>query len=371
MMPGNSAMDLPAGGKILVWLPNWVGDVVMATPALRAMVEHFDGAAFTITGRPVALDVLSGIKWAEEMIPDTSRLQGGVRSFAGFAWQLRKGGFDLAVLLPNSFRTAALARLAGVGRIAGYERDGRGWLLSDKLSPARDSRGGFLPVPTIDYYLDLVGMLGVKADSRRMELAVLESDDAAAEDELARAGCESGREIVILNPGASFGPSKLWLPARFAEVADQLVRRRDARIIINAAPSERRIAAEVQAHMKCEPAISFAERDNSIGLLKALIKRCSLLITNDTGVRHFAAAFDVGVVTLFGSTDPVWAQIDYPRERIVRVAVPCSPCQQKICPQPAGPMYHHCMSAITPEMVLAAAEELLCERAQPEKAATS
>jgi len=89
------------------------------------------------------------------------------------------------------------------------------------------------------------------------------------------------------------------------------------------------------------------------------MKRCRLLITNDTGARHIAAALGIGVVSLFGSTDPVWAQIDYALERIVRVDLPCSPCQQPICPLPAGPTYHQCMAAITPQMVLAEVEALL------------
>ena len=111
--------------------------------------------------------------------------------------------------------------------------------------------------------------------------------------------------------------------------------------------------------MRRAPAVSFDERDNTLGLLKSLVRRCSLVITGDTGVRHFAAAFDTPVVTLFGSTDPVWASIDYDKERIIRVDVPCAPCQKKRCPLPEGPEHHQCMEKITPEMVLAAAEELL------------
>ena len=94
-------------------------------------------------------------------------------------------------------------------------------------------------------------------------------------------------------------------------------------------------------------------------MLKALLRRCAVLITNDTGTRHIAAALGVGVVTLFGSTDPAWTEIDYPRERTVRLDLPCSPCQQRLCRQPPGPLYHQCMGLITPEMVLPAAEELL------------
>lgn len=167
----------------------------------------------------------------------------------------------------------------------------------------------------------------------------------------------------MLNPGGAFGPSKIWDSHRYAGVADRLMQRHGAQIIINAAPSERAIAASVDREMCNTPAVNFAELDNSLGLLKGLLRRCSLLITNDTGARHIAAALGTGVVTLFGSTDPRWSRIDYDRERIIRVDVPCSPCQKKMCAQPPGPLYHQCMSAITPEMVLQAAEKLLAAAA--------
>jgi heptosyltransferase-2 len=145
-------------------------------------------------------------------------------------------------------------------------------------------------------------------------------------------------------------------------VADELIEDLRAGIIINAAPAEKDIASAVEAAMKHPPLVNFARRSNSLGLLKGLLRRCDLLITNDTGARHFAAALGTAVVTIFGSTDPTWAQIDYPRERILRADVPCGPCQKKRCLQPPGPTFHRCMVAIPPEMVAQAARELLASR---------
>lgn len=351
-------MSHAGASRIVVFLPNWVGDVVMATPALRALRSAGD-AHLTYFGRRVALDTLDGTTWADEMIVDESKKAPRVLAYWKTARRLRRGRFDLAVLLPNSFRVAVLARAGGIRRLAGYDRDGRGWLLSDKLSPLRDEKGAFRPLPTIDYYNALIERIGVAVGSRRMELPTTSEGEAKAEALLKEAGADSSRPIVMLNPGASFGPSKMWAPDRYAAVADALIDRQGAQIIINAAPNERAIAAEVAAAMKRKPLLSFADRDNTLAMLKSLVRRCRLLITNDTGVRHFGAAFGIGVVTLFGSTDPVWAQIDYDQERLVRVGVPCSPCQKKHCPQPPGPVFHQCMSAITPEMVLKSAEELL------------
>lgn len=357
--------------NILVFLPNWVGDVVMATPALRALRARFGGARITFFGRKIALDVMTGTAWADAQMLDESNKSPRLLHFARTSMHIREGRFDLAVLLPNSFRTAALARMGGgIGEVAGYDRDGRGWLLSHKIQAARDERGRFVPVPTIEYYNALARLLGCEEPGRRMELPVAAADDRAAAELLAvaRSGeavpgeaAGGGRQgvLVMLNPGASFGPSKLWPAERFAAVADGLIDSHGAGIIINAAPAERGIAKAVGEAMKHRPLINFAERDNSLGLLKGLLRRCELLITNDTGARHFGAALGTGIVTIFGSTDPTWAQLDYPRERILRAEVPCSPCQSKVCLEPAGETFHQCMKAITPEMVLAASRELL------------
>ena len=347
---------------IAVFLPNWVGDVVMATPTLRSVRGHWPGARIVHVGREIALATMSGTAWADETIADVSRHKPRLVNSLRHSARLRAARIDLAILLPNSFRVAALARLAGIRRLAGYDRDGRGWMLSDKLAPPRDRRR-FTPISAVDYYIDLAGMLGVACGSRRMELPVTEADAREADAMLREAGVDDDRPLVMLNPGASFGSSKMWATDRYAELADALIDRHGAQVIINAAPSERAIAGQVGAAMRGRPSVNFAERDNTLGLLKGLMRRCTLLVTNDTGARHIAAAMGIGVVTLFGSTDPRWAEINYEYERIVRVDVPCSPCQSKVCSQPSGPTHHQCMTAITVAMVLAACEDVLARLA--------
>ncbi len=345
--------------NVLVILPNWVGDVVMATPAFRALRRHFASDQITYLGRAGSLATLEGTPWADATLLDVAA-GGGLRSFWRLMRTLRQRHFDLAVLLPNSFRSALLARLGGAKRVIGYDRDGRGWLLSDRLAPLRDA-DGYVPVSAIDYYNAIADRLGASVDSRRMELPVTPSDERSAEALLAECGVDPARPIVMVNAGAAFGTSKLWAPARFAAVADALIQRHSAQIIINAAPSERTIAQQVAHAMKHPPAINFASRDNSLGLLKALMRRCRVLVTNDTGARHIAAASGIGVVTIFGSTHPDWTTIYYSKERIIRTTAACAPCQKKMCPNPAGPQYHQCMISIGVEPVLAAAEELLAE----------
>lgn len=350
---------------ILVFLPNWVGDVVMATPVLRSLREGFANSRITYFGRRIALDVLAGNTWCDGELCDNSRAKPGLINFLRTARQLAALRPDVAILLPNSFRSALLARLSGARRRVGYGRDGRSWLLSDRLKPPRDEKGKFEPTPMIDYYARIISqpfdIKILKISSRLMELPVLPADEAAAERLMVEAGWVESHPLVMLNPGASFGTSKLWPAERYAEVADKLIEQCDAQIIINAAPNaaERELAEKVAAAMRHQPLVNFANRDNSLGLLKALVRRCRLMITNDTGARHLAAAMGIAVVTIFGSTDPRWAQIDYPAERIIRAAVSCSPCQQKFCPLPAGPQHHRCMTAVSVAGVLDAALELL------------
>ena len=347
--------------RIVVFLPNWVGDVVMATPTLRALRTSFPDARIAFFGRTVALDTLSGTDWADDIIPAIPKSLSPAVGQLQAIGALRRGRFDMAILMTNSFRTAFLAKLAGIARIAGYDRDARRVLLTDRILPPRDDAGRLVPISAIDYYADLVGILDVEVSSREMYLPVTQDDERSADELFKEAQIDTSKPVIMLNPGASGGTSKIWGPDRYAQSADMLIEKRDAQIIINAAPAEKRIAADVAERMTHRPVINFADRDNTLGLLKSILKRSDLLITNDTGARHIGAAIGSALVTVFGSTDPLWAKINCPRERIVSVDVDCGPCGKKLCNQIPGPMYHQCMYNLTAEMVVAAAEELLDE----------
>ena len=351
--------------NILIFLPNWVGDVVMATPALRTLRRYFAQSRITHIGRKMSLETLRGSDWADATMVERSNQRPALAGFAATALAIRAGKFDLAVLLPNSFRTAVLARMGGgIRRVVGYDRDGRGWLLAEKLAPPRGDDGKLSAVPAILYYNAIATHLGAPDPGWDMELPVAPDDQSAADAMLQDAGGPPAPgPLVMLNPGASFGPSKLWPAERFAAVADELIQRRGARVIINAAPAEKTIAFAVASAMRHSPLINLGERENSIGLVKALLRRCDLAITNDTGARHLAVALGAAVVTIFGSTDPARTELHYGRERIIRADVRCSPCQKKQCPQPPGAAFHQCMTAISPRKVLDAAEELLAGQA--------
>ncbi len=335
----------------------------MATPMLRAMRQRFPQAHIAYLLRRYVKPLYSGMPWADQLITyrtGKSKSKTGKGVF-NLATRLRSGKFDLAVLLPNSFRSALLCKMAGIERVVGYDRDGRGFLLTDKLLPVKE-RGRFIPTPIVKTYMGLGSYLGCDGRDRRLELFVTPAERADAIGVLQRAGVDPqldqpGRKhqppLVVLNPGAQYGAAKCWLPEYFAEVGDRLIEQHGATVLISSAPKERRIVEAVQRHMK-HAAVDLARFGLTLGAVKEIVRRCDLMITNDTGPRHIAAAFGVPVVTVFGPTFPQWTEIDFPLERQIAVKVFCGPCQRKYCP-----LDHRCMTRVTPNMVLKAADELL------------
>jgi heptosyltransferase II len=353
----------PTPQRILVVQPNWVGDAVMATPTLRALRESFPAAHISYLLRRYVKPIYEGLPWGDRLI--TYRT-GKTRAKAGkgpfdLAARLRAGKFDLAVLLPNSFKSALICKMAGIDRIIGYERDGRSFLLTDKLLPVKE-KGKYIPTPIVKYYLGLAHYLGSSHRDLKLQLFVTESEKREAQQILARGGLDEqlhrpgsagGSPLIMLNPGAQYGAAKCWLPEYFAQLGDRLVEELGATVMISAAPKERKIVDAIGRKMK-HAFVDLPAAGMTLGSLKELVRRCDLMVTNDTGPRHVAAAFDVPVVTVFGPTHPQWTEIYYTKERQVAVKVFCGPCQKKTCP-----LDHRCMTWVTPAMVYASAMQLL------------
>jgi heptosyltransferase II len=353
--------------KILVVQPSWVGDAVMATPTLHAIRELYPDSHISYLLRRYVKPIYAGMPWTDKLITyrtGKTRQSGKARLFE-LAARLRRQRFDLAILLPNSFKSALLCKMAGIKRIVGYERDGRGFLLDDKLLPVKD-RGKFIPTPIVKYYLGLAQYLGSTHRDLRLQLYVTDLERRDAEEVLERCGLDRAIErpgangsppMIVLNPGAQYGAAKCWPSEYFATLGDRLIEQLGATVLISAAPKERPIVEAINRRMK-HAAVDLARAGTSLGALKEIIRRCDLMITNDTGPRHIAAAFGVPVVTLFGPTHPEWTEIHFEQERKLAVKVFCGPCQKKICP-----LDHRCMTRLTPGMVYEAAVQLL---GQPE-----
>jgi heptosyltransferase-2 len=362
------------GEKLLIVLPNWVGDAVMAGPVLRALRQLYPDAHITGLARRYVKDVFAGMPWLDRLVSyrtgKTEARAGKGRVFR-LAARLRSARFDTAVVLTNSFASALVCKLARIQRIIGYDRDGRGFLLTDRLLPPRE-RGKFIPLPLVRYYLGISSYLGSGVRDGRLELFVTEADRHEARQVLERAGLEAdvhrpgaagGAPLVMLNPGAQYGQAKCWPPEYFAQLADRLIGELGATVLVSGSPRERAIAQAVQRHTR-HALVDLTAKGLTLGALKDVVRRCDLMITNDTGPRHVAAAMDVPVVTIFGPTHPQWTEIDYAKERKAMVKVFCGPCQKKVCP-----LDRRCLTQLTPAMVWEKTAELLGQPVASERSA--
>ena len=339
--------------RIAAVLPNWIGDAVMATPALRALKRHFRGAELVGIARPPICELLRGVPSLDAlwMLPnETVSSVGRVRSLARL---LRNGQFDVLVHFTNSLATAAAAALARVPERVGYARRGRAMLLTRRLEPPRDA-GRLSPVPAIDYYLALAEALGCPSQPPRLELATNAADEAAAGRLWSSFGPRAYRPTVAINNSGSFGEAKLWPEAAVARLARRIVEELDYNALILAGPAEAQAAGRILV-LAASAAVFTTAGAPSLGLSKAAVRRSRLMVSTDSGPRHFAAAFGIPLVTLFGPTDPRWTDLHTERDRWVGLALPCQPCQKRVCP--LG--HHRCMRNLEVETVWRALHEQL------------
>jgi len=337
-----------AKDNILIWLPSPMGDAILCTPALRAIRKRFGSSKVTFLGSEVVRQVLSPSRFADAWFEP-------VGSVFGVAKMLSRHNFTQVILFKNSFGSALACLLARIPVRVGYAREGRGILLTERLNPPRLPSGDFKPISMLDYYLALASWLGAEVEDRTIELSVEPGDEETLRAGLPEVFSSKG-PVVILVPGAAAGPSKRWLPERFAELADRLIENYNATVVLSVAPDsvEIQIAGQIVNAAK-HKLVNLG--DMSIGLvgLKALFAVADLVICNDTGPRHIAIAFHRKVITLVGPNNPVWTDPGYDEEIFVQGQVPCAPCDRNVCKQPS----HLCMEAITVDMVYQPAAKLL------------
>ena len=327
-------------------LPNWVGDVVMATPALAALRGAHPEAEIVAEGRPFLAGLVRGLSSLDGFLPETRA------SFAR-ARILRERGFDWAVLLPDSVRSAVAPFLARVPVRAGYARDPlRRALLTHALTPPAEA-GRRVPISMTLRYLRVTRALGCADAGPSTTLVVDAAAREAVQKRLAEAGLAPQQRTLVVTPGASFGSSKLWPPGHFASACDQIACRHGLAVVLAPGPGEEALAREIAAVMR-EPAVVLAAPPTTLAELVALIAGAALQLGNDTGPRHIAVALGVPAVVLMGPTDPRHTAHQLERQRVLREDVACSPCGLKSCP-----IDQRCMTRIGPERVATAAAELL------------
>ncbi len=283
--------------RLLIVCPNWVGDMVMATPILRAAREALPDAGITGVMMPPLEDLIAGTGWLDDVVLARSRLLGETRRIAA---AMRSWRPEAVLILPNSFRAALIGWLTRAPVRLGYATDVRGLLLTEKLHWTQPG-----PRSTVGTYSRLgEWALGLPSIDPRMELAVTPQQHAAAAEVLR----EVPRPFVLLSPGAS-RTDKRWPAERFAAVADRLAADHGLAAAVTGAPPEDELARQVVESASCT-VHNLVRAGMSLGALKGVIREARLLVTNDTGPRHLAAALGTPVVTLFGPTDRRWTPID-------------------------------------------------------------
>ncbi len=362
--------------KLLIKAPNWIGDAVMATPAvayLRAALPH---ATITVLARRGPAGV-----WAHH--PDVDHcIVADDRHLEADLWrELQKQQFDAAILLTNSFRSAWLVWRLGVPRRFGYNRAGRAWLLTDLLpfrprewqtptpqpisrKSLRPTKKAITPRHMVEYYLDLAAVAAMRlgstlpppqVDRNRHfpQLAICVRPEARhlVDEFLAGQHIDGSRPLIGICPGAAYGGAKRWPLDKLAAAGEQLARELDASLIVVCGPAELELAQELK-RMISVPSCITAELD--IGQVAALIERLALFIGNDSGLTHLAAAVRTPLVVVYGPTDWNVTCPWSPFSTVVRKSPACAPCFLRECPRD-----HRCMLAVEPEDVVQAARQLL------------
>jgi len=328
--------------KRVVIAPNWIGDAVMSLPVLRALrAAHPDDSLAVLAPRgPAAIYRAEG---SADSVLERSGLLADAASLA-------RGRFEEAWLLPNSFRSAAVAFLSGTRRRVGYATDRRSALLTEALPPPPRTEH------QLRDYDALLGARGVAPDGEAPRLPIPQAAARRAEEALVEAGLDSptANGLVLLAPGSAAAATKRWPSRRFGELGDRLAERRWACAVI-VGPSEAALGAAVSASARAPLPVLGADMDPVE--LAALAARARLVVANDSGPMHLAAAVGTPVVAFFGPTDPGrTAPVGAP-SRVLDRYVFCSPCFLDECPYE-----HQCMTEITVDMALRACEELLAIR---------
>jgi len=340
---------------ILVRAPNWIGDAVMFEPALGGLHSLFPKAELTLLAKASVAELFTNDpRISHRLIYDDKGEHAGITGKWALAGALRRYRFEMAVLFQNAFEAAFLAWLAGIPRRYGYMTDGRALFLTDPVAvPDRQYQ-----LHQVEYYWSVLKPLGLVGAVPRPRLVVSLEEDQALSRRLSAAGINPTDLLIGINPGSTYGGAKRWLPDRFAEVARRVARQveqnvgRPVSMVILGAKGEESLGKSI-ADLLAKPSVVLSGA-TTIRELMATVKRCCLLLTNDTGPMHIAAACGVPVVAVFGPTD--WRTTSpYGQEHsVVRESVDCAPCLLRECP-----IDHRCMTRVSVDLVYETAAQQL------------
>jgi len=332
--------------KIAVRAPNWIGDSILALPAIAALHENFPEAEIWICGLDWIKDIFLPLNYVEGVIPLKSPPR--LRALLQDTKRLKKNQFDVGLLLTNSFSSALLFFLAKIPQRWGYDRDFRKLLLTKKVK----INNSILSVHQVMYYTSLLSGLGLPASPRPLVLTLDPAVLQHANDLLVSLGRSFQHPLVVLNPGAFYGSAKRWPASQFAELATMLQEKNQADILIVGSADEFVLAQTIASLMKHPPFILSGK--TTVSQLAALLLHATLFVSNDSGPMHMANSLGVPVIAIFGPTDP---QLTGPYQQpsvVVKKDIDCWPCRYRECPTD-----HRCMESISAADVYRACERFL------------
>ncbi len=334
--------------KLLVRAVNWVGDAVIAAPALREIRRAYAEAEITVLARPWVADLYRREDFCDRVLVS----EGGRLAMAR---RLREQRFDIAILLPNSLDAALVAWLGRIPRRIGYARDGRGPLLTDPIPPPQP---GDIPAHQRYYYLELLRRAGIIPDLPLCDEIRLNANPDEGRRLLREMGVRAA-QVIGVSPGAQNSEAKQWLPDRFAAVAGALAREWGAEVALFGTAGERQVCGRIAALLG--PGAHNLAGRTTLGQFLDLAAACEVMLTNDSGSMHIAAAAGVPTVAVFGPTDAEATGPVSSQARIVRVPVECSPCEHRRCP-----IDHRCMTRVEPGLVAVEARRLISLHGHPD-----
>jgi heptosyltransferase-2 len=342
---------LPESGieRLLIRGTNWIGDAVMTLPAVASIRETWPKAQISVLAKPWVAEVYRLSKDVDHIIifEEPGRHE-GIFGKIRLSKELGESRFDCTILLQNAIEAAIIAQWAGIPLRAGYNSDGRGWLLTHSVRRTAEIRR----VHQMFYYLGMVQALGCRPAKRNVYLHKGDDYDDLAEKLSPRFGIAGNQPLIGIAPGAAYGPAKRWFPERFAAVADWAIGRYDAQVLIFGSAGDGPSAAEVKKNSR-HSLLDISGKTNLKEAI-ALIASCDLFVSNDSGLMHIAGALGIPTVAIFGSTNPVTTSPIGGNSIVVHHDVPCGPCLKAVCPKD-----FRCMKLITVEEVCEAARKLM------------
>jgi heptosyltransferase-2 len=335
--------------NILIRGTNWIGDAVMTLPAVRAVRNTFPAARISVLTKPWVAEIFNLCPDVDEVIVFQSPgSHSGITGKLRLVKQLKARNFDMAILLQNAIEAAIITWLAGIPIRGGYNSDARGLLLTHSVQRTADIR----KVHQIQYYLEMVKSLGCQAAGANAYLQPGKEYETLSEKLFSAHGIGRKNLLIGFAPGATYGPAKMWFPERFAAVVDRLIEDLSAQIILFGSSEDRKITDLVEQHAH-HPLINLAGITNLKEAI-AVISRCILFISNDSGLMHVAGALNIPTVAIFGSTNPVTTSPVGERSVVIYKGASCSPCLKETCATD-----FRCMEMISVEEVCETAKGLL------------